>query len=219
MPDPCAHILITDDHQLFTAGLSLILKGLMPGATIETAANGKEAIDKCRLGRFDLVLMDITMPVIDGIEATWEIKTFSPSTKVLIVSMASDMQTVARGLKARADGFLIKNATAEEFAKAFHTIQKDEIYLSPQFVDLVMKNRLGRTITKDGYIEFTETIITPREKSILKLISEGFTNQEIADALVISDKTVNTHRNNMLAKLNQPNTAALVRFAIDNKLI
>lgn len=219
MPDFNLKLLIADDHQLFTAGLGLILKQTLPGATIETVSNGKEAIDKCRHHDFDIVLMDIDMPVIDGIEATRQIKFSAPATKILIVSMASDMQTVAQGLKAKADGFLIKNATVDEFLTAFRTVQRDDIYLSPQFVDLMMINRLGRAVMKEEYIAFSETIITPREKSILKLIAEGFTNQEIADALVISDKTVNTHRNNMLAKLGQPNTAALVKFAIDNKLI
>jgi DNA-binding NarL/FixJ family response regulator len=212
-------LLIADDHQLFISGLKLILKNELNIEIPDHALNGKEAIDKCRTQQFDIVLMDINMPLIDGIEATREIKKYDHNIKVLIVSMLSDFETVSKVLKAGADGFLIKNADPAEFLQAFHVMQKDGIYMSPSLTELYVKDKTGKKLTRNDYIQFTENIVTPREKSILKLIAEGFTNQVIADTLSLSVKTVDTHRNNMLAKLNLPNTAALVRFAIDNKLV
>lgn len=211
-------LLIADDHLLFINGLRLIMKETMNIDVADHALNGKEAIEKCRKEHFDFVLMDINMPVIDGIEATREIKLHHPETKVLIVSMRSDLDAVSKVMKAGADGFLIKNADASEFRKAFHDIQNGKIYLSEYFSTLVNVQKNGDAKRSD-YIRFSENIITAREKSVLKLICEGFTNAEIAETLFLSVATVNTHRNNMLAKLNLPNTAALVRFGIDNKLI
>lgn len=211
-------LLIADDHQLFINGLKLILKETMGIDIPDFALNGKEAIDKCRKQSFDIVVMDINMPVIDGIEATREIKLHHPETKILIVSMLSGLDTVSKAMKAGADGFLIKNADAAEFMKAFHAIQNGKIYLSDFFSDLLRTDKSGQ-VTRNDYIKFSDNIITSREKSVLKMISEGFTNAEIAETLFLSVATVNTHRNNMLAKLNLPNTAALVRFAIDNKLV
>ena len=211
-------LLIADDHLLFINGLRLILKETMSIEITDYALNGKEAIDKCRKQKFDIVLMDINMPIIDGVEATREIKMHSPDTKVLIVSMLSDLDAVSKVMKAGADGFLVKNADASEFRAAFQALQQGKIYLSDYFAGLIPTQK-GRDATRNDYIRFSENIITAREKSVLKLISEGFTNQEIADTLFLSVATVNTHRNNMLAKLNLPNTAALVKFAVENKLL
>jgi DNA-binding NarL/FixJ family response regulator len=211
-------ILIADDHSLFFNGLKLIMREHLELDVIDYAVNGKEAIDKCQKQRFDIVLMDINMPVIDGIEATREIKRHHPGTKILIVSMLTNLDSVISVLKAGADGFLAKNANPSEFITAFNAIEKDEIYLSDHFSPLLDIDKSGK-ITRKDYITFSENIITPREKSILKLICEGFTNPEIAETLFLSVKTVNTHRKNILTKLNLPNTASLVKFAIDNKLV
>lgn len=218
MSDSKLKLLIVDDHQLFISGLKLILKDQLDLEITDYALNGKDAIEKARKEKFDIILMDINMPMIDGIEATRDIKRLNKHTKVLIVSMLTDFDTVTKVLKAGADGFLIKNADATEFVKAFHALQHDEIYLSGVLSDLFSKDKNGK-INKKEYIQFTENIVTPREKSILKMIAEGHTNQVIADTLFLSVKTVDTHRNNMLAKLNLPNTAALVKFAFDNKLV
>jgi DNA-binding NarL/FixJ family response regulator len=211
-------LLIADDHQLFISGLKLILKESIAIEFFDFALNGQQAIEKCREQTFDIVVMDVNMPVIDGIEATRTIKANHSFTKILIVSMLSDLNTVTNAMKAGADGFLIKNADSLEFVKAFNAIQNDKIYMSDYFAALLHTDRSGQ-ITRNDYIKFSDNIITAREKSVLKMISEGFTNPEIAVTLCLSVATVNTHRNNMLAKLNLPNTAALVRFAIDNKLI
>lgn len=212
-------ILLADDHQLFVSGLQLILKDYLQLDEMDCVFNGQDAIAKSKNKDYDIIIMDINMPLIDGIEATREIKKHTEHTKILIVSMASDFATVNKALKAGADGFLIKNADALEFVNAFTALRKDHVYLSPTLADFFTKDKTNKLITKKEYVQFTENIVTPREQAILKMITEGHTNQVIADALFISVKTVDTHRNNMLAKLNLPNTAALVRFALENKLV
>ena len=212
-------ILLADDHQLFVSGLQLILKDYLQLDEMDCVFNGQDAIAKSKNKDYDIIIMDINMPLIDGIEATREIKKHTEHTKILIVSMASDFATVNKALKAGADGFLIKNADALEFVNAFAALRKDQVYLSLTLADFFTKDKTNKLITKKEYVQFTENIVTPREQAILKMITEGHTNQVIADALFISVKTVDTHRNNMLAKLNLPNTAALVRFALENKLV
>ena len=218
MENKSKKVLIADDHLLFINGLRLTLQEKMQFDTIDYALNGKDAIDKCRKEHFDIVLMDINMPIIDGIEATREIKRHHSNTKILIVSMLTNLDAVINVLKAGADGFLIKNANPSEFIRAFHAIKSDEIYLSDHFSDLLHIDKSGK-ITRKDYISFSENIITPREKSVLRMICEGFTNPEIAETLFLSVETVNSHRKKMLIKLNLPNTAALVKFAIENKLL
>jgi DNA-binding NarL/FixJ family response regulator len=211
-------VLIADDHFLFINGLKLTLQERMQLDVIDFAMDGKEAIEKCHKQQFDVVLMDINMPIIDGIEATREIKRYYPKIKILIVSMLSNLDAVINVLKAGADGFLVKNANPNEFHKAFQAVRKDEIYLSDYFSALLNIDKNGKVTRKD-YITFSENIITPREKSVLRMICDGYTNPEIAETLFLSVETVNTHRKKMLIKLSLPNTAALVKFTIENKLL
>ncbi len=219
MPDQKFKLLAADDHRLFIEGLKLVLKE-EAHITIEAyALNGKDAIEKCIKDDFNMVLMDINMPVIDGIEATREIKRHKPGIKILMLSMLADYSSVIKALKAGADGYLIKNANTDELLFALKQIQKGEIYLSESLSKLFTKNHTGHFIPREEYIRFSENLISPREQQILKLIVEGYTDQQIADTLFLSDKTVSTHRKNMLAKLNLNNTAALVKFAMENKLV
>jgi len=212
-------VLIADDHQLFIQGLKLILKDELGIPDADHAVDGKEAIEKVRRNDYDVVLLDVNMPVIDGVDAAAEIRRHSSTIKVLVVSMFSDMDTAARILEAGADGFLIKNADALEFRQAFEAVFRNEIYLSPGVADLFTRDRTGKVIIRGEYLQFTKNLVSKREKAILRLIAEGHTSHFIAETLHLSAKTVDTHRNNMLAKLGLPNSAALVRFAIENKLI
>lgn len=184
----------------------------------DVALNGRQAIDKCRQEDFDIVLMDISMPVIGGIEATDEIKRIRPHVKVIMVSMSSDYTTIAKALKAGADAYILKSEGVEDVSKAIRAVLRNEVYLSASLSEKFNQNSPDNNINKDDIIGFSESLITTREKAVLKLIVEGFTNQQIAETLHLSVRTVDTHRTNMLTKLNLPNTASLVRFAIVNKL-
>lgn len=212
-------LLVADDHRLFIDGLKYILKDELHIEIAGFALNGKEAIEKCKKEKYDAVLMDINMPVIDGIHATSEIKKILPHIKIIIISMLTDLPSVTKAFHAGADAYILKSAGADDLRKAFNALHKNEIYISESIAHFFTRDPMNKITTKAEYVQFSENIITEREKSVLKLIVEGFTNQEIADTLFISVKTADTHRKNMLAKLNLPNTAALVKFAVENKLV
>ncbi len=212
-------ILIADDHQLFLSGLRLLLRDQLGIVHVDEALNGRQAIDMAIANRYDIVLLDINMPVIDGLTAAKEIAIHGHDAKVMIVSMLSDSHTVSETLKAGAHGFIVKNASASDFREAFSRMARNEIYLSPAVSELFSIGRNGKLIQREEYLEFTKNLVSPRERDVLKLVVEGYNNQSIAETLHLSAKTVETHRNNMLAKLNLPNVAALVRFAIENKLV
>jgi DNA-binding NarL/FixJ family response regulator len=219
MPDKKMKLLVADDHRLFIEGLRFVLKEELHIELAGTAINGKEAIEKCSKGNYDVVLMDINMPIIDGIQATQQIKELHPHIKIIMVSMLSDLPTINRALNAGADAYILKNTGSQDLLKALHAVSKNEIYVSESLEHFFTRDLNNALKTKKEYIQFSENIITQREQSILKLIVEGYTNQQIADTLNISVKTADTHRKNMMAKLNIHNTASLVKFAIENKLI
>lgn len=218
MPDKKLQLLIADDHRMFMEGLRYLLTREMQVAIKEVALNGKEAIEKCNDPDIDIVIMDVNMPVISGIEATRTIKQLYPRIKVMIISSADDLVTVTNALRAGADAYVLKDTGSDELIKAFRSILKNQVFVSSA-LNFFPACETGPVKTRAEYIQFSESLITPREQAILKLISEGYTNQEIADTLFIAVATADTHRKNMLAKLKLPNTAALVRFAVENKLI
>ncbi|MBK7391622.1 MAG: response regulator transcription factor [Bacteroidetes bacterium] len=211
-------LLVADDHRLFIEGIRHILQDEVYLDVCGTALNGKEAIEQCRHGAYDIVLMDVNMPLIDGIEATKEIKMVCKEVKIIIVSMLDNPSMVGKALKAGADAYVLKNSGPEDLIHAFKAVIKNITYITPSLAHL-FGDAVNSDKSKTAYIRFSESIITERERQILKLISEGLTDGQIAETLFLSDRTVNTHRKNMLAKLKVPNTAALVKFAFDNKLI
>jgi two-component system nitrate/nitrite response regulator NarL len=218
MPDKKLKLLIADDHRMFIEGLQLMLRHELQMDIVAFAINGKEAIEMCVKYDIDIVIMDIHMPLINGIEATKMIKQICPCIKVIITSSADNTTIVADALKAGADAYVLKDAGCDELAKAFKTIATDEIFISRSLAHFFM-HTTGQHKTREECIQFKENFITPREQAIVKLISEGCTNQQIADTLSIAVSTADTHRKNILAKLRLPNTAALVRFAVENKLV
>ena len=133
--------------------------------------------------------------------------------------MLDNLASVTKSLKAGADAYVLKNTGTTDLLNAFKAVKRNEIYITPSLAHFFSDGINGKLKPKSEYIRFSESLITERERQILKLIVEGFTDQNIAQTLFISDKTVSTHRKNMLAKLQVPNTAALVKFAIQNKLI
>lgn len=212
-------LLVADDHLLFIEGMRYILKDELHIEIAGHALNGREAIDCCNKEQFDVVLMDINMPVIDGVEATRQIRSHHPHIKIIMVSMLDNLASVTRSLKAGADAYVLKNTGTSDLLDAFRAVKKNEVYITPSLAHYFSNDVNGKLKPKSEYIRFSESIITEREQQILKLIVEGYTDQQIATTLFLSDKTVSTHRKNMLAKLQVPNTAALVKFAMENKLV
>jgi DNA-binding NarL/FixJ family response regulator len=210
---PAFSLLIADDHQLIIDGLSRILLDENLISSLYSAINGKEAVDMVLQNDIDCVLMDINMPLINGYEATKIIKEKKPQIKIIVVSMILDASVVAKLLKAGADAFVIKNTGKEELLKAIEKVMQGEKYIS-QELNIDLYNLLGGRRGSQA----TDEHLTPREIEIIRFISEGMTNHEIAERLFLSPSTIDTHRKNILAKLELKNTASLIRYAAEHKL-
>ncbi len=207
-------ILIADDHQLIIDGISKILQEEKSVSAVYTASNGNEAIAMVNKYDVDCVLMDVNMPVLSGYEATKIIKEQHPHVKIIVVSMLSDASVIAKLLKAGADAFIIKNTGKEELLRAITKVINGEKYISQE-----LSFNLYHHFSKKNNTAEKQDHLTPRELEIIKYIGEGMTNHEIAFKLFLSPSTVDTHRKNVLAKLELKNTAALIKYAAENNLL
>lgn len=209
------NLLIADDHQLIIDGLANILSTEEIIGEIHTANNGKEALEKIVQNDIDCVIMDINMPVLNGLETTRLIKKEKSFIKVIVVSMNCDASIVNKMLKAGADAFINKDTGKSELLIAIEKVMNDEKYISPEIANNLFIHLADRkTIGND-----TEKHLTPREIEIIKYIADGLTNQDIAIKLFLSVSTVDTHRKNILSKLNLNNTASLVKYAAEHHLL
>jgi DNA-binding NarL/FixJ family response regulator len=209
------NLLIADDHQLITDGISKILESEKMIGEIHTASNGREAVDIVLTKDIDCVIMDINMPVLNGLEATKLIKRQKPSVKVIVVSMLSDAAIVSKMMKAGADAFINKDTGKTELLKAMVKVMQGEKYISHEISNNLITHLTDRNVRSSD----VEKQLTAREIEIIRLIADGMTNHEIAKRLFLSIVTVDTHRKNMLAKLQLKNTASLVKYAADHKLL
>ncbi len=209
------NLLIVDDHQLITDGLSQILEAEKMIGEIYTAKNGREAVDKALAEDIDCVIMDINMPVLNGLEATKLIKKAKPEIRTIVVSMQCDASVVNKMLKAGADAFINKDTGKSELLKAIDKVMHHEKYISPE----ISNNLFSHLSDRDVNTPENEKHLTAREVEIIGYIADGLTNHEIADKLFLSNVTVDTHRKNILAKLKIKNTASLVKYAAEHKLL
>ena len=209
------NLLIADDHQLITDGISKILESEKMIGEIHTASNGREAVDIVLTKDIDCVIMDINMPVLNGLEATKLIKRQKPSVKVIVVSMLSDAAIVSKMMKAGADAFINKDTGKTELLKAIVKVMQGEKYISHEISNNLITHLTDRNVRSSD----VEKQLTAREIEIIRLIADGMTNHEIAKRLFLSIVTVDTHRKNMLAKLQLKNTASLIKYAADHKLL
>lgn len=214
------NLLIVDDHRMLLDGMRAVLNYEYNGdIKITTAYDGREAVEYCKQQAFDVIILDINMPIMDGLEATKEIKNMSATAIIIIVSMQSLYTVVAQALKAGANAFVVKSEGIEEIVAAITHVMQGKVYISKLLQEQLSLDESNLLQLKDNSIQFAESLISPRELEILKYISKGFTNEEIASTLFLSSKTVDTHRKNMLRKLKLPNTAALVRYAFEHKFL
>jgi len=210
-------ILLVDDHTILRAGLKMMLNAQPDMDVIGEAQDGRQAIQESQRLRPDIVLMDITMPDMNGIEATRQIKKVSSDIKILILTMHENDEYVFQALRAGASGYILKEAADTELISALHVVQNGNFYLSPSAQSIMVGDYLQRVNAgeeKDSY-----NILTEREREILKLVAEGFTNNQIAGLLVISPKTVDTHRTHIMDKLNLHSRAELVKYAMRRGLL
>ncbi|MGH2478185.1 MAG: response regulator [Ktedonobacteraceae bacterium] len=211
------HILLADDHTILRAGLKMMLNAQPDMEVIGEAHDGRQALHEALRLHPDVILMDITMPDMNGIEATRQVKKQLPDVKVLILTMHENDEYVFQALRAGASGYLLKEAADTDLINALHVIQSGNFYLSPTAQSVMVGDYLQRVHAgeeKDSYSSLTE-----REREILKLVAEGFTNNQIAERLVISPKTVDTHRTHIMDKLNLHSRAELVKYAMRRGLL
>ena len=201
-------VLLADDHTLVREGIRMCLEALGDIAVVGEAANGQEAVERALGLEPDVVLMDISMPVLSGIEATARIKKERPTVQVVGLSMYDNEEYVTRLLQAGASGYVLKRSAATELAAAVRAAHEGEAFLYPSIARRVIDDylrRLDRAPATAG--------LTPREREILGHIVEGLTNREIAERLTLSVKTVENHRTNLMAKLDAHDRGQLVRAA------
>jgi len=206
-------ILIADDHAVVRQGLCSLL-GQEPGMTVVgEVADGRSAVRLSTELTPDVVIMDITMPDMNGIEATHQIKTTSPGIKVVALSIHSDRRMVARMLAAGASAYLTKDSPFEELTRALRTVIGNQTYLSPPIADTVTKEYVRRLLKEDESSSPAPDL-SEREREVLQLLAEGNSTKQVASELHVSDKTVETHRRQIMRKLNLHSLAELTKFAI-----
>lgn len=208
-------VLVTDDHQLFREGLVKLLFSADDIEVVAEAEDGLDAIEKVNHFKPDVLLVDIAMPKMNGIDVTRELKKTMPELKIITVSMHSDKQYVKGALAAGADGYLLKSCTYRQLTDAIYTVHSGKKFLSAEITEMVVNGYLEpSTSDSDEYSSLSE-----REKEIFVLYANGKSTREIGDELFISVKTVGTHKHHVLEKLNLKNNSEMVRYAIKKGLI
>ncbi len=208
-------ILLGDDHALVRRGLRLILDNEPDLTVVAEAGDGAEALELAKLHRPDIAILDIAMPRLTGLQATRELTRLVPDTRVLILTMYDNEQYVLEALQAGASGYVLKSVADRDLVEACRAAMRNEPFLYPGAINALIRNVLDRT--RQG--RSTAKVITDREEEIPKLVAEGHSSKEIAEMLVISVKTVERHRANLLQKLGLRDRLDLVRYAIRAGLI
>ncbi|MFD1602086.1 response regulator [Flavobacterium artemisiae] len=208
------NLLIVDDHTMFLQGIISLLEQEPNITIVGKAVNGNEALEIIKKGVVDFIILDVSMPEMDGIELSKILKKQHPNVKILIVSTHSNVMIVSRLIRIGVNGYLLKNAEKEELLKAINTIASGESYFAEELEEkhLTNSSRIEKQVSN-----LTE--LSSREKEILVLIAHEYNTAEIAEKTFISLNTVNTHRRNLLSKLNAKNTAGLVKYAVENGLV
>lgn len=206
-------IIITDDHKLIRQSLSLILNADSRFQVVAEVGSGEKAVEQVRQMRPNVVIMDISLPGISGMEATQLIRKLSPTTKILAVSMYTQPVYVSKMLKQGAMGYVTKNSSSEEMCKAVFEIQSNRRYLCNEIKNIISDQLINGDENKNGF-----NSISQREIEIIGYIKEGYSSKETADFLMVSSKTVEVHRYNILRKLKLKNTAAMVNYINSSQL-
>jgi two-component system response regulator NreC len=207
-------VLIADDHTIFRSGLNMLLSSQPDIDVVGEATDGDESVAAAVRLRPDVVLMDIGMPRLNGIEATRQIRERVPETEVLVLTMHRSDEYFFQMLEAGASGYILKGAETRELISAVRTVSKGEVFLYPSLAGKLVKEYL-----KQINLEGEESPLSERERQILKLVAKGFTSKEIAERLVISPSTVHSHRTNIMHKLEFKTRHELVRYARQRGLL
>ena len=217
-------VVLADDHNLVRAGIKSLIEALPDCKVVNEATNGRELLEKIEDPVPDIILLDLDMKEMNGLEALRRIKKMNPSIKVLILSMHSNEEYVIQALVSGAEGYMIKDSVPSELAIALDAVFRNENYLSPAISKTVIENYLAKISGNNKDLFENEDIneiynLTERQREILQLIAEGNPTKTIADKLHISPKTVETHRTQLMTKLGLKNIPELIKYAISKGII
>ncbi|MEO8167234.1 MAG: response regulator transcription factor [bacterium] len=216
-------ILIADDHSVVRSGIRLVLQSSPEFTVIAEAEDGEEAVELALKHKPDVVVMDISMPILNGIEATAKMKQDDPNIKIIILTVHADEEYVFQILRAGASGYVLKSAGKKEIFAAIRSAISGERFFSPGISNLIIEGFINRTMQPApqpvANVNTGKQQLTKRETEVLEYIAQGYTNRKIADTLFLSVRTVNTHRTNLMQKLDIHDTARLVRYAIETGLV
>ena len=205
--------MLVDDHQLFREGLKLLLENLDEISEITEAANGKECLSLLQIKQPDIIFMDVDMPDINGIDATEKAMQMYPDLNIIALSMYGEEEYYSKMISSGAKGFILKNSGIQDVENAIQQVMNGKNYFSQEILTTLLKS-----VNRKKSI-LANTMLSEREEEVLYQICKGYNNQEIADILHISKRTVDKHRENLLSKTNAKNTAGLVMYAIKNKIV
>jgi len=210
-------VLIVDDHAVLRQALRFLLESQAGVVVVGDAANGREAVEKAELLRPDVVLMDTVMPGLNGIEATRQIRKRLPKTKVLILTGYMEDEQISGALRAGASGYVVKKSGMDELLLGIQAVHRGNPYFSSSIGDGDLTDYLWQLRSNDGRVGYE--LLTGREREVLQLIAEGFSNQRIAQELFISVKTVEAHRAHIMTKLHARNRTDLIRYALRRGIV
>jgi len=208
-------ILIADDHIIVRAGVRLLLEAETDITVLGEASDGREALDMVERFHPDVVLMDIAMPIIDGLEATRRIKKNWPGVSVLVLTMHRSDEYFFEVLKAGASGFILKAGETIDLINAVRIVSRGGVYLHPAMAQKLVSDYLSLIEGDEGFRE----LLSPRETEIIKLIAKGYTSSEIAEKLVLSQSTIHSHRSNLMKKLGLDSRHELIKYALERGLL
>ncbi|MEI6766701.1 MAG: response regulator transcription factor [Bacteroidota bacterium] len=212
-------IILVEDHQIVRDGIKALLTDIPNIEIVGEVADHIELYEKLTHELPDVIIMDISLPGMSGIELTRQLGETHPSIKVLMLSMYTSEDFIFNSLKSGARGYLPKNTTRRELVEAIETISRGEEFFSDSISSIILKSYITKAKSTDQQAEKTEEKLTNREIEILKLFASSLSNQEIADKLFISVRTVESHKNHIMQKLELKSTVDLIKFAIRNKLV
>ncbi len=211
-------ILLADDHAILREGIRALLEDQPDMAVVGEAADGRQAVELARKLEPDIVVMDIGMPLLNGLEATRQIKRDRPQVAVLVLTMHDNEEYVSQLLTAGASGYVLKRAASSELVTAIRAVAAGQNYLSPAVTKVLIEGYIGRKPAGPAILDPFDTL-TAREREVLQLVAEGHTNSEIARLLSISLKTVKAHRSNLMQKLGLHDRGELIKLAIQRGII
>lgn len=213
------NVLVADDHLLVREGIVAMLSNVEDIDTVSVVSNGEEVIETITSANIDVVVMDVMMPGLTGIDTAKIINQVDPRIKIILLSMEVNSDLIAHGINSGASGYLPKDSPKSVLVDAIRTVYQGELFFNHQVTKIVFQDFYVQSKTGNKPAGKNKDTVSKRELEVLKLISEGKSNREVADTLFISVRTVDAHRNHIMKKINAKSTADLVKYAIKNELI